>query len=93
MQQNQKKLKRAVSQSLITIAICLVLTIPFDAGKYTATFKDYGLIGFLELPLLLVFQIGFFAASIWLFILLLKRNASKNIGLWIYIFGIAGIIY
>lgn len=72
------KLSFVLVFSLLSLAVLLAITIPFDIGKYGQTFKRQGLPGFALLPSVLGFQLWYFSSLVLLLPLAIRRARVRG---------------
>jgi hypothetical protein len=85
-------LKRYVV-SAVAVFVCLsiveIFIIPFDLGRYSSTFEEDGVIGFLAMPSVLVFQIGYFAFVVVLLVAAIRTGSLVRFRGMSWWFGLA----
>jgi hypothetical protein len=65
----QEELRTATLRLVVVLGIITLISCCFDFGRYGKEFQENGLLGFLSLPSVLVFQIGYLIAAILLILM------------------------
>lgn len=89
----QAKLWRCVLLSVVGLLVGAGLTIPLDYGRYAAEFRSRGLLGFLGMPSLLVFQFGLLVSAVVFFGLALRQGPRRGLRAMVWLLGIAAGVY
>jgi hypothetical protein len=76
MTRSQEELRRATLRLAGVLGLLTAVAVLFDLGRYGQEFRQNGLLGFLGLPSLLVFQIGYLLAASLL--LIMARSVSNG---------------
>ena len=71
--------KRTALFTFVAVFALTALAIPFDHGRYAVEFRLRGLLGFLALPSVLVFQLGFLVGTCSLLVWTLRRTAWRGL--------------
>ena len=72
----QKNLRRAAAITVVLLGLAVGVTAVFDHGRYADEFRQNGLLGYLSLPSLLIFQAGFLTGS--LILLFMSRRVLRS---------------
>jgi hypothetical protein len=93
MKQNRHNLKRYAICALTCLVVIEIFIVPFDCGRYSETFDEYGLIGFLCLPSVLVFQVGYFISIIILLIAAIQASLFGKPRVITWLLGLSVALY
>ena len=66
-----------------------LFVVPSDIGRYSQTFDDYGLVGFLLLPSVLVFQVGYLVLVAFLVSVVFRAGLSGRFRVIAWLLGLA----
>ena len=82
-------LKRYAVWILACLCVIELFVVPSDVGRYSQTFDDYGLVGFLLLPSVLVFQVGYLVLVAFLVSAVFRAGLSGGFRVIAWLLGLA----
>lgn len=93
MTRAQEELRRATLRLTGLLGVLTAIATLFDFGRYGEEFRQYGLLGFLGLPSLLVFQIGYLLAAALLLIMARPIGQGLVFRTVPLVFAVAVVVY
>ena len=93
MTRSQEELRRATFRLAGVLGLVTAIVAVFDLGRYGEQFRQYGLLGFLGLGSVVVFQIGYLLAAVLLLIMARSVSPGRVFGMAPLLFGSAVVGY